>query len=57
MHVIQLFLEIVDLLFQRGFPVELFLVAFLRLLSFRGYFGDFHKLIDGLADQFIAAAY
>ena len=45
-HIVQLFLEIIDLLLQGGFPVELLLIAFLRFLSFGRHFRNLHKFID-----------
>ena len=52
-HVVQFFLEIIDLLLQRGFPVKLFLVVLLGFLGLGGDFGDLHEFPDGPADQVI----
>ena len=46
MHIVQFFLEIIDLLLQGSFPVELLLVALLCFLSFGRNFCDLHKFID-----------
>ena len=51
MHVVQLLLEIVDLFFQSGLPVELFLIVLLGRLGLLGYLGDLHEFIDRLCDQ------
>ena len=45
-HIVQLFLEIIDLLLQGGFPVKLLLIAFLSFLSFGRHLRDLHKFID-----------
>ena len=51
MHLVQFFLEIVDLLLQRGFAVELFLIAFLSFLCFGRNPCDLHELSDSADDQ------
>ena len=56
-HVIQLFLQIVDLLFQGSFPVKLFLIVFLRVLCFRGNFCHFHKFLHRFLNQAVSVLY
>ena len=57
MHVIELFLQIVDLLFERCLPVELLLAVLLGLLGLGGDFCHLHELIDCLLDEGISRPY
>ena len=56
-HVIQFFLQIVNLLFQGSFPVKLLLIVFLRVLCFRGNFCHFHKFLHRFLNQAVSVLY
>ena len=57
MHIVKLFLKVVDLLFQGCLAVELFLAVFLGFLSFSGDFCHLHEFIDCFFDERISGFY
>ena len=51
-HIVQLFLQVIDLLFEGRFPVKLLLVPFLGGFRLLGNPGNFHEFADG-PDNFL----